>query len=116
MTNLIVGVYSISVSHSNAHMYFQDALVQHVKRVILQAGIWSASRQAHVTIPSPEEFGWSLHAGQWEPLWMTLPEAAKACTQLIKCGCKSERGCRICKCIKSGLNCTDLCSCNCEKN
>ena len=28
----------------------------------------------------------------WIPTWSTLPEASKACNELIKCGCRS--GCR----------------------
>jgi len=31
-----------------------DALLQHVKHVVLQTGIWTSSRQSIQTIPSPE--------------------------------------------------------------
>ena len=48
-------------------------------------------------------------------IWMTLPEAARACNKLIRCGCKSTRGCSTqCKCAKAGLSCNDLCSCTCK--
>ena len=40
----------------------------------------------------------------WIPIWMTIPEAARACSELIQCGCKSGRGCISCKCKKAGLN------------
>ena len=44
-----------------------------------------------------------------------IPEAARVCTELIKCGCKSEKGCSTCcKYIKAGLTCTDLCNRRCE--
>ena len=46
----------------------------------------------------------------WNPVWITQPEAAKACKELIKCACKSAHGCRTCKCSKLGLACTELCT------
>ena len=52
--------------------------------------------------------------GSLVPVWMTIPEAARACSELIKCGCKFSRGCTSCRCIKAGLSCTDLCTCKCE--
>ena len=91
----------------------QDALLQHVKRVVYQAGIWISSRQAEPEILSPGQWGWEDLDGQWQPLWMTLSEAAKACTELIKCACTKK--CKICKYIKSGLPCTELCRCTCQK-
>ena len=76
----------------------QDALLQHVKRVVYQAGIWISSHQV-------EDLD-----GQWKPLWMTLSEAAKACTELIHCLFKK---CKHCKCMKTELPCTELCRCIC---
>ena len=34
----------------------QDALHQHVKRAVYQAGIWTTSTQVQQMIPSPEDF------------------------------------------------------------
>ena len=35
---------------------------------------------------------------------MTIAEAAKACSELVKCGCKSQRGCASHSvCMKAGL-------------
>ena len=93
----------------------KDALLQHAKRAVYQAGIWSTCYQNEPIYPNPQEFGWRVEEGKYVPLWMTLPEASKACKELIKCGCKSSRGCTTCKCAKSGLRCTDLCSCSCER-
>lgn len=28
----------------------------------------------------------------WDPLWTTIPEASKACQELIRCGCKGSWG------------------------
>ena len=40
-------------------------------------------------LDSPEGEGKS-----WVPVWLTIPVASKACSEFVKCGCKSERGCR----------------------
>ena len=76
-----------------------DALRQHAKRSTYQAGhCWG---------------NWVKVANDmWAPLWMTIPQASQSCQELLKCGCKSERGCAgRCKCIKAELPCTALCNC-----
>ena len=95
----------------------QDALLQHCRRVAYQAGIWNTSNKAQQDLPSPEGYGWKLSEEcKWAPVWITLPVASKACTELVKCGCKSSRGCGgRCACKKAQWKCTELCSCNCEK-
>jgi len=94
----------------------QNALVQHTKRVIYQAGIWTSCTRAHPVIPNPSELGWSKTATAklWEPVWLTIPEISKACSQLIKCTCKGD--CSRCKCAKANLCCSPLCSCKCYQN
>ena len=37
-----------------------------------QTGIWTPCTQAQPTIPSPEEFGWTMESGHWMPVWITL--------------------------------------------
>ena len=44
------------------------------------------------------------------PKWTLLPEASKACYELVKCECKRNCG-TICKCKHFNLECTDLCQC-----
>ena len=36
----------------------QNALLQHVRRAVYQAGIWTTSTQEQQSVPSPHEFGW----------------------------------------------------------
>ena len=94
-----------------------NALLQHIKRAAYQAGhIWASSLVAYPSYPSPECWGWVKDdTGCWQPLWTTLPPAVKSCRQLIKCGCKKE--CKShCRCTKASLNCTALCSCQCEQS
>ena len=93
----------------------QDALLQHTKRVAYQAAIWCTSEQSEQQIPSPEGWGWTLdECNVWIPVWSTLPIAAKACSELVKCKCKSQAGCcGRCSCRKAGCKCTELCNCHC---
>ena len=92
----------------------QDALAQHIKRVAHQAGIWTTPSNATNPIPLPSTWGCENIDGKWQPLWMTQPEAASACSELIKCHCSSNGKYTRCKCAKVGLPCTDLCTCGCE--
>ena len=90
----------------------QAALEQHVKRATYQGGYcWGQSLVPRCTLPSPCDWGWVDNDGQFDPLWTTLPEAAKSCYELISCGCK--KGCSgRCKCKKAALKCTALCGCD----
>ena len=65
-------------------------------------------------LPSPRERDCNKNSsGGWSIIWMTLPEAAEACTELLRCGCKA--GCRgRCNCRKTALQCTALCQCGGE--
>ena len=90
------------------------ALIQHIRRSILQTHVWTHSLLASPALPDPGQWGWVRNGSdsEWKPLWTTLPEAARVCAELIHCGCK--KGCAArCKCIKAGLKCTELCTCEC---
>ena len=90
------------------------ALEQHVKRCTYQGGYcWGQTLVPSCTLPSPCDWGWVENEGQFEPLWTTLPEAAKSCYELISCGCKKGYRGR-CKCKKAALKCTGLCYCEGE--
>ncbi|XP_068711906.1 uncharacterized protein [Montipora foliosa] len=91
----------------------QDSLLQHALRAVYQGSIWYTSLQSVQMVPSPEGWGWCEMDGTWKPVWMTPPEAAKACLELLKCGCKQGRAGR-CKCRKANLPCTGLCQCSGE--
>ncbi len=89
----------------------QAALEQHVRRSTYQACYcWGQALVPFCNLPSPCDWGWIESEGQFEPLWTSLPEAAKSCYELISCGCK--KGCTDrCKCKKTALQCTGLCYC-----
>ena len=90
----------------------QAALEQHIKRAAFQAGhVWGCTLDPIRERPSAAEWGWHLSSDGWIPTWTSLPEASKACNELIKCGWKRAiRG--LCKCNKANLPCTALCTCN----
>ena len=90
----------------------QNALLQHVKRAVYQAGIWTTSTLEQQLVPSPNDFGWAKDSKSWTPVWITIPEVSKACSLLIKCSCKGD--CSHCKCGKAGLVCSPLCNCKCN--
>ena len=45
------------------------------------------STQAQQVVPSPQEFAWTKKLISWVPVWITIPEVSRACSQLIKCSC-----------------------------
>ena len=92
------------------------ALFQHSLRSIYQASIWTSSEIPRQEKPSPESWGWSWDESTkaWTPVWTTLPVASQACLELVKCSCKSIKGCGTrCSCKKANWTCTELCKCNC---
>ncbi|KAK3889183.1 hypothetical protein Pcinc_006755 [Petrolisthes cinctipes] len=86
-----------------------DALQQHVRRAVYQAGIWTTSRQTQYVVPSPQDFAWTKVSGSWVPVWMTVVGVSRECRELIKCCCKRE--CSVCKCVKANVECSPLCKC-----
>ncbi|KAK2561655.1 hypothetical protein P5673_015007 [Acropora cervicornis] len=104
---------ALHVQHALDKGCKQDSLLQHTLRAVYQSSNWYTSLQSVQMVPSPEGWGWCEMDGTWKPVWMTLPEAAKACLELLKCGCK--QGCTgRCKCRKANLPCTGLCPCSGE--
>ncbi|KAJ8037689.1 hypothetical protein HOLleu_18575 [Holothuria leucospilota] len=94
-----------------------DALLQHSKRAAFQAGTWTTSNLTIQESPTPG-WGWTRCGDnqRWAPVWITQPITSKACSELVKCVCKSNRGCGgRCACKRAHWKCTELCSCTCEK-
>ena len=88
------------------------ALVEHIKMSVLQAGqTWGQSLCKSQTLPSPSSWGLGKASGVWVPHWTSLAPIAASCQELLKCMCRI-RCSGNCKCFRSGLPCTALCSCN----
>ena len=46
----------------------EDVLLQHIRRAVYQAGIWTASVQRQQVIPSPQDFAWNTGLDSWMPV------------------------------------------------
>ena len=80
----------------------QAALLQHINRA---GHVWGQTLLPIQELPRPSEWGCCHSEDGWVPFWSELPEASKACAELIRCGCK--KGCQgNCKCIKADLPCS----------
>ena len=95
------------------------ALIQHTKWAVYQAGYcWGQVMIAAPELPMLSDWGWTRkEPNGWEVCSTTLPEATKACRELLRCD--SKKGCRHqCKCLKAALQCTALCHCGrlCSEN
>ncbi len=87
----------------------QAVLKQQILRAAFTGGhIWGQDQltESSPIKESPQNWGWKKEDSLWQPLWTTLPEARKACHELIKCACKAM--CTRCKCVKEALKCTNL--------
>ena len=62
----------------------KDVLLQHVRRAVYQARIWTISTQTHMVIPSPQDFAWINVSQSWVPVWVTIPEV------LVRAGSSSN--------------------------
>lgn len=96
----------------------QSALLEHSKRAAYQTGIWATCDISLQHAPSPENWGWTMkrESQSWNPVWTTMPMASKACSEVLKCGSQSEKGCGgRCACKKQQWKCTHLCTCKCDK-
>ena len=88
----------------------KTALIEHIKRVVLQAGyIWGQSLVVIQEQPIPSD--WVVSDNGWMPHWTYIPKAAIAMKNDIKscaCGIKCEG---MCGCFSKGFYCSALCMC-----
>ena len=64
---------------------YAECILQHTRWAVYQAGIWTSSTQVQQVIPSPQDFAWTKTSftQTWQPVWITIPEVSKACSELI---------------------------------
>ncbi len=65
-------------------------LKQHVRRAVLQVYDWIKVPECNSESRDNADRGWVKGHSGWTPFWSVLPEAIKACYELIKCGCQAE--------------------------
>ena len=88
-----------------------DAFKYHAMRVHFQSMVW---RQANIPIqrlPRPEDMGWKIEENCLVPILMSLDPIPQACIEMIHCQCTTGCSTLRCKCCKSKLVCTSLCTC-----
>ena len=84
-----------------------DALLQ---RSAYQVSVWTSSQDSEQRRPTPESWGWSWDecTKKWRPIWITQPTASNSCLELIKCACKSEKGCGARCSKKANWSCVNV--------
>lgn len=89
-----------------------DAIRLHIESAHYQSLVWKQANVTDPVLPEPQQSGWKLERNTLVPVLMTKSPIPVACIEMIKCSCKT--GCRSlrCKCRKSGLPCTRMCSCD----
>jgi len=56
-------------------------------------------------------FAWTRVSESWVPVWITILQDSRSCTELIKCSCKGD--CSNCTCGKTNPDCSPLCKSKC---
>ncbi len=88
-----------------------DSLRQHIERANFQALAWNRCLLARLQLPPAAGNGWKLTDGQLEIVWKTRPSAPESLLEYVNCKCQTGCKTKRCSCLKSGLQCTDLCRC-----
>lgn len=69
---------------------------------------WSNSSWTRSMLP-----GWKRVEGRLGPQWVTIPQVAAGCQELVKCGCWKPCS-PACRCNKTDLRCKAFCKCQCR--
>ena len=88
----------------------QNALFQHCRRAMFQASVWTTVHDSAMIQPDQCLHGWNREHDHLIPEWITIPEVAAMCKELVKCGCKKSCS-GVCSWRKHALTCTALCKC-----
>jgi len=89
-----------------------DALRFHLMRVYYQTMIWRNAHCATPELPSPVQMGWMKNTDSGlQPILMSLSPIPESCLEMISCACRKQCQTRRCKCRKSALRCTSMCTC-----
>lgn len=62
----------------------KEALLQHTRRELYQAGIWTTSTQNQQMIFPPQQYAWTKVGESWVPEGITIPGVSGACRELIR--------------------------------
>ena len=56
----------------------QNAFLQHCRRAVYQASIWTCANKAEINAPDPCNHGWKKKNQRLLPIWITIPEVSAA--------------------------------------
>ena len=95
-TSITHSVNKEEIFNRNANVEaIQDALLQHTKRAIYQAGVCARSSQTNQDLPSPRSFGLKHNNAverKWVPFWIVQqPVSRELRKYFIVCHCKYTR-------------------------
>ena len=88
---------------------------EHIRRVHVQASVWSQDLVVNPVVPDPVTLGWQLKDGKLLSLLTKEAPAPWAVIQLIRCNCRptnieSTSKCSCwCSCKRNNLVCIGLC-------
>ena len=68
----------------------QNALFQRCRRAMFEASVWTTAHDSAMIEPDPCLHGWNREHDHLIPEWITIPEAAAMCKELVKCGSKKH--------------------------
>jgi len=84
-----------------------DAAKYHSYRVYYQVQVWMGKGDDL----KPENWGWILRRGEFEPKTMDSSQAPESLLKFIRCQCKGDCDSKRCSCRKHELECSSACYC-----
>ena len=88
-----------------------DALYFHLLRVHYQCMVWKNAHIPTPILPEPTTMGWKREGRGLKPILMSKSPIPDSCLQMISCSCKKKCMTLNCKCVRSHMPCTSMCSC-----
>ena len=91
--------------------------IEHIKRASYDAG-WVAYRCVqNVKLPNPQQCGWNMINGQFEPRWQVIHNPLDALVVTAVSSCVKQNYCN-CQCSRQKFECITYCKCrrHCQYN
>ena len=89
-------------------------LKEHIRRAAYVAGWVGNQCKSDITLPNPEEYGWTIINGKFSPIWQQLIaniDTIDADILTLTCSCTTEKYNKL-KCATKKLECITFCKCH----
>ena len=75
--------------------------------------LWKSAHINSPSLPYPNNYGWLFNKKDhvFEPVMTSLAPAPESIIHLTVSSCKTNCSTNRCKCLKNGLNCSEMCRC-----